>query len=76
MALSDYANQELYLIRFLAGQGYKNGPVIVYQDNLSCMPVVEGAYSRTRHIDIRYIWLKERDARGEEVIRPMGTADM
>jgi hypothetical protein len=31
---------------------------------------------RTRHIDIRYCWLKERVSNGEAVVMHMGTADM
>ena len=79
VALSDCANQGLYLMRFLNGQGYQCGPVVIYQDNLSCMALIERGRSgaeRTRHIDVRYFWLKERVERGEAVVRHMGTADM
>ena len=31
---------------------------------------------RTRHIDIRYYWLKERVSKGEAVVKHMGTVDM
>jgi hypothetical protein len=49
----------------------------VYQDNL--MALVERGRSRaerTRHIDIRYYWLKERVNNGEAVVKHVGTADM
>ena len=79
IALSDSANQALYTRNFLMAQGYKCGPVIVYQDNLSCMALIDrgrsGAES-TRHIDIRDFWLKERVLKGEAIIRHMGTMDM
>ena len=79
IALSDSANQALHTRNFLLAQGYKCGPAIVYQDNLSCMALIERGRSgaeRTRHIDIRYFWLKERVETGEAIIRHMGTLDM
>ena len=79
VALSDCANQALYLRNFLIQQGYQCGPVTVYQDNLSCMALVERGRSgaeRTRHIDIRYYWLKERVSKGEAIVKHMGTVDM
>ena len=47
---------------------YKMPWVVVYQDNMSCMaPVDRGRLGaeRTRHIDIRYFWVKERVEKGE-----------
>jgi hypothetical protein len=60
-------------------QGYQCGPVITYQDNMSCMALVErgrSAAERTRHIDIRYFWVKERVDQGEAIIKHLGTKDM
>jgi hypothetical protein len=37
VAASNSANQGLHSRQFLIAQGYKMGPVIMYQDNLSCM---------------------------------------
>ena len=74
--LSDSANQGLHVRNFLMSQGYSLGPVIIYQDNMSCMALVErgrSAAERTRHIDIRYFWMKERVDRGEAVIKHLGT---
>lgn len=79
VALSDCANQALFIRNFLIQQGYPCGPVTLYQDNMSCMALVERGRSgaeRTRHIDIRYYWLKERVTNGEAVVKHMGTADM
>jgi hypothetical protein len=53
--------------------------VIIYQDNVSCMALVErgrSAAERTRHIDIRYFWVKERVDQGEPIIKHLGTKDM
>ena len=68
VALSDSANQGLHVRNFLIEQGYNLGPVIIYQDNMSCMALVERGRSgaeRTRHINIRYFWVKERVDKGE-----------
>jgi hypothetical protein len=79
IALSRCVNQALYIRNFLIQQGYPCGPVTLYQDNMSCMALVErgrlGA-ERTRHIDIRYYWLKESVTNGEAVVKQKGTVDM
>jgi hypothetical protein len=79
IALSDSANQALFMRNFFMAQGYSCGPVIVFQDNMLCMALIERGRSgaeRTRHIDLRYFWLKERVDAGEAVVKHKGTADM
>ena len=71
MALSDHAGRGINLRNFLAGQGYGTVPVIIYQDNMSCMAIMArgGPTSeRSRHINIRYFWLCERIKLGEVVL--------
>ena len=63
VATSDSANMLLHLRNFLTAQGYEQGPSTVYQDNMSCMSLIEKGRStskRTRHIAIRHFWTKER----------------
>ena len=79
VALSDSCNQALHVKKFLEGQGYDKGPVRVYQDNLSCMALVARGRSgaeKTRHIDIRYFWVKERVDKGVATIEHKGTEAM
>ena len=79
IALSDSANQALYLRWFLIDQGYKTGPVTFYQDNTSTMALMargKPGAERTRHIDIRYFWLADRVKGGEASIVHMRTAEM
>jgi hypothetical protein len=79
VALSDSANQGLYVRNFLMSQGYEMGPVILYQDNTSCMALAERGRSgaeRTRHIGIRNFWIKERLETGEAMLVHMGTKEM
>ena len=79
IALSDSANQGLHMRNFLIEQGYECGPVTVFQDNMSCMALMERGRSgaeKTRHIAIRYFWLKERVTAGEALIKHKGTVEM
>lgn len=79
VALSDSANQGLHIRNFLIGQGHTVGPMTVYQDNTSCMALVDRGRSgaeRTRHISIRYFWLRERVDKKEATVVHKGTAEM
>jgi hypothetical protein len=79
VAVSNAANQGLNSRQFLIAQGYKMKPVILYQDNLSCMAMLARGRSgseRTRHIAIRYYWTKERVDNGEMTIMHKGAKEM
>lgn len=55
------------------------GPAVLYQDNLSAIKLAENGASsaeRTRHIAIRFFWLKDRVDAGELAIVYCPTADM
>ena len=67
IGLSDSANQGIHTRMFLVKQGCTMGPVIIYQDNMSCVALVDrGRFGaeKTRHIGIRYFWIKERVSTG------------
>ena len=79
VALSDSANQGIHVRNFLIAQGYSMDPIIIYEDNLSCMALMErgrSAAERTRLIKIRYFWVIERVNTGETTIRHMRTTEM
>ena len=79
VGLSDSANQSIFIRTFLIAQGYKMKPVTIYQDNQSCMALVERGRSgaeRTRHIQIRYFWIKERVDTGEVRVEYLRSEDM
>jgi hypothetical protein len=79
VASSDYASHALWVRNFLRGQGYETGPVVLYQDNMSAMALMKRggpASERSRHIDIRHFWVKERVDAGEMVVRHLPTALM
>ena len=71
IGLSDSANQGIHTRMFLDNQGYSMGPVTVYQDNMSCMALIDRGRSgaeKTGHIEIRYFWVKERVSTGELIL--------
>jgi hypothetical protein len=63
VGMSDSTNQLIHLRRLLIAQGHPLGPAIIYQDNMSSMALAakgRPTSKRSRHIDIRYFWIKER----------------
>jgi hypothetical protein len=45
-------------------------------DTMALIERGRSAAERTRHIDIRYLWVKEREGMGEAIIKHLGTKDM
>jgi hypothetical protein len=79
VALSDCSNPGIHLRNFLMEQGYEVTPCEIMQDNTSTMALIRrgspGA-SGSRHINIRYFWLKDRVDQGEVTIHHMPTERM
>ena len=76
IGLSDCATQAIWTRNFLEQQGYKVGPATIYQDNMSTMQLAENGRSmseRTRHIHVRYYFIKDRIDSGEVEIKYMPT---
>jgi hypothetical protein len=68
VAMSDSANQLIHVRNLLIAQGHPQSPATIYQDNMSCMALVDkgkATSKRSRHIDIRYFWIHERAELGE-----------
>ena len=64
---------------FLIFQGYHLGLAIVYQDNMSTISLIKRgnpASEKTRHINIRYLFIKDRVDSGELKIEYMSSNDM
>jgi hypothetical protein len=79
IALSDSASSVIWVRNFLEAQGYKMPPAEVYQDNTSTMAMIAAGMptsNRTRHISIRFFFVKDRVASGELDISYMPTIDM
>jgi hypothetical protein len=77
---SDKAGDGLHVRKFLIGQGYKETPALeLLQDNMGSMALIKKgrpASQRTRHMDIRFFWIKERVDNGEINVKHLPTGDM
>ena len=79
VGVSDVLPQIVWLRDFLIGQGYDLGPAKLFQDNMSTIAMANRGSSnssRTRHIAIRYFFVKDRIDAGEVVVEHLGTDDM
>ncbi len=79
IGLSDGLTQVLWTKNFLECQGYNTGPSIVHQDNKSTITLAEKGRStnnRTRHISIRYFFVKDRIESKDVQVTHTGTDDM
>jgi histone deacetylase 1/2 len=79
IALSDMCSRAIWCREFLIAQGYTVPPARVYQDNMSTIALaVKGAGSsdRTRHVSIRYFWMKDRVESGDIEVVYKPTQDM
>jgi hypothetical protein len=79
VGLSDGLTQVLWTKNFLQSQGYDTGPAIVHQDNKSTITLAEKGRStnnRTRHISIRYFFVKDRIESKDIRVTYTGTDEM
>jgi hypothetical protein len=79
VGLSDQLPQILWTRNFLLAQGYAVGPARIFQDNQSTIALVakgRSTSSRTRHIAIRYFFVKDRVDTGEVEVVYKATGDM
>jgi hypothetical protein len=62
VALNDGISQVMWTRYYLEYQGYKQLPTIIFQDNMSTMFMAnngEGNHNNSKHINIRYFYIKE-----------------
>ena len=79
VGLSDGLSQVIWTRNFLIAQGYDMGPAKVFQDNLSTMRMVKNGRStsqRTRHVHIRFFFVKDRVDKREIAIEYKPTDHM
>ena len=79
VAASDGAGQILWTRDYLIYQGYDLGPAVLYQDNMSTITLIKRgnpASEKTRHINIRYFFIKDRIEKGELKVEYMCTNDI
>jgi hypothetical protein len=76
---ADSSSQLLWTRQFLQEQGYNVGPAILYQDNQSTMALIKNGRSnseRTRHIAIKYFFIKDRVDKKEIAVEYLSTGEM
>jgi hypothetical protein len=79
VGLADALPQVIWTREFLIAQGYQAQPAVVYQDNMSTIALAKKGRStsaRTRHVAIRYFFVKDREDTGEVVITHLGTNEI
>jgi hypothetical protein len=79
IGLSDALSQIIWTRDFMIAQGHKVAPAVVMQDNRSTMAMVEKGRptsERTRHVNIRYFFIKDKVESGEISIEYLPTESM
>lgn len=69
----------LWARHWLMGQGYAAQPVRVYQDNKSVLDIAVqegGPSNRTRHLNVKYFFVREKARGGEVVLEHKASEDM
>ena len=77
--MSDNLGEALHLREFLLAQGYACPPVLLRQDNMSTIQMLKngrGSSLGTRHISIRYFWIRDRIETGDLIVEHLPTEDM
>ena len=76
VALSDYASQAIWARNFIIAQGYDVGPEVVHHSCMALMKRGGPASERSRHIAIRYFWVKEKVDGKQTIVRHLATEKM
>ena len=79
IGVSDVLSHVLWARDFLIEQGHEVGSAKLYQDNTSTILLANKGLSssgRTRHIGVRYFFIKDRIDAGEVELEHMSTTDM
>ena len=79
VTLSDSSGEIIWTRNFLIGQGIQIGPVETFQDNKSTIILAERGKNhspRTKHIAVRYFFIKDRIEAGDLRLKYLPTAEM
>jgi hypothetical protein len=79
VGVSDFASQVIQVRSYLVEQKISSGPATIFQDNLSGMKMLEHGRpvsDSTRHINIRYFFVKDRVDNGEIKLSHLSTRSM
>lgn len=76
IALTDGMSHVLWVSLWLQGQGFDVKPVVIYQDNESVLALMKAGKKpsqRTKHMDIKYFFAKNRVEIGDITVKHMPT---
>ena len=77
VGLAEYLPYNLWLLMFLREQGYEISNNIIYQDNKSVILIESNGRNsctgNSRHIDVRYFFVKDRIDKGEVKVEYLPT---
>jgi len=80
IGVSEYIPLKIWLTNFLEGQGYKLKDKVLHQDNMSAIRMEKNGRNsctgNSRHISIRYFFVKDRVDKKELRIEYCNTNDM
>jgi hypothetical protein len=79
MALALATQEAIWLRRFLANVGFNlEEPTVLFEDNQGCLALAKNpvAHERTKHIDIRYHFIREQIEAKTIDVRYISTEDM
>ena len=80
VGVSDYLPYNIWLLMFLREQGYVITDNTVYQDNQSTIRMLKNGRNsctgNSRHVDIRYFFVKDRVEKGEVKVEYCSTLHM
>ena len=80
VGVSDYLPYNVWLMHFMKEQGYEIEVNVLYQDNQSAMKMEKNGRNsctgNSRHVNIRYFWVKDRIEKGEIDLRYCPTEKM
>jgi hypothetical protein len=76
---SDSLSPAIWARNFLAAQGIPQQPILLQQDNISAITLTvkgKSTSDRTKHISVRYFWIKDLAQRNEVKLNYVNTNDM
>ena len=80
VGVSDYLPYNIWLLMFLSAQGYEITDNVLYQDNQSTILMLKNGRNsctgNSRHVHIRYFFVKDRVEKGEVKVEYCPTLQM
>ena len=79
VGLSDFSGACILQRQYLVAQGYNLDAVKIYQENKSTISLINAGHStskRTRHINVKYFYLKDRIDNNEIKIEHVASTEM